>query len=234
MIPIKTSAAWKGTSDCLNCGIRDAVLFSELTAEDFELIHAPIDDLNLAAGTLLFQEGESATGIFTVRLGMVKIIRTTTEGRQRIVRVLRPGDVAGMEALTQANYGNDAVTLTDLSVCRIPLAVVHELDSKSPRLHRALMTKWSRSLKEADDWLADLNFGSARSRVSNFFLKMRNSNESEIVTIFSREDMGAMMDLTMETVSREISALAHAKSIEALDKQNRVCRILNVLKLQNV
>ncbi|MEY3639863.1 MAG: hypothetical protein RIR68_2996, partial [Pseudomonadota bacterium] len=30
MIPIKTESAWRGTSDCRNCGIRDMVLFADL------------------------------------------------------------------------------------------------------------------------------------------------------------------------------------------------------------
>ena len=71
MIPIKTESAWKGTSDCRNCGIRDMVLFADLNEADFGLIHAPIDDMEFHAGTSLFQEGDSAIGIFTLRKGMI-------------------------------------------------------------------------------------------------------------------------------------------------------------------
>ncbi len=233
MIPIKTESAWKGISDCRNCGIRDMVLFADLNEKDFGLIHAPIDDLDLRVGTTLFQEGSAAVGIFTLRSGMIKLVRGTVDGRQRIVRVLRPGDVAGLEALADARYDTDAVALTEVSVCRIPLSVIHELDAQSPRLHKRLMEKWSRSLREADDWLADLNFGTARNRVSNFVLKMRNANDAQIVTIFAREDMGAMMDLKMETVSREVSALVRAHVIEPLDKYGRVYRVLRLEQLQN-
>ncbi|MGI9134281.1 MAG: Crp/Fnr family transcriptional regulator, partial [Rhodoferax sp.] len=168
MIPIKTESAWRGISDCRNCGIRDMVLFADLTEKDFGLIHAPIDDIDFRSGTPLYLEGSGAVGIFTLRSGMVKLVRSTADGRQRIVRVLRPGDVAGLEALADARYGTDAVALTDVAVCRIPLNVIHALDTQSPRLHQRLMEKWSRSLREADDWLADLNFGTARSRVRNF------------------------------------------------------------------
>lgn len=232
MIPIKTESAWKGISDCRACGIRDMVLFADLNEKDFGLIHAPIDDLDLRAGSSLFQEGAVAKGVFTLRSGMVKLVRSTADGRQRIVRVLRPGDVAGLEALGDPRYDTDAIALTDISVCRIPLAVIHELDAQSPRLHKRLMEKWSRSLKEADDWLADINFGTARSRVSNFMLKMRSAADAQIVTIFAREDMGAMMDLKMETVSREVSALVREQVIEPLDKYGRVYRVLRLDQLQ--
>ncbi len=137
MIPIKTESAWKGTSNCRTCGIRDMVLFADLTEDDFKMIHAPVDDLEFGVGASLFHEGAAAQGIFTLRAGMLKLVRNSADGRQRIVRVLRPGDVAGLEALAHARYDSDAV-----------------------------------ARNEADDWLADINFGTARARVRNFVLKM--------------------------------------------------------------
>lgn len=234
MIPIKTESAWKGTSDCRNCGIRDMVLFADLNEQDFGMIHAPIDDLELKAGTSLYAEGSQALGVFTLRSGMIKLVRLTPDGRQRIVRVLRAGDVAGLEALATSRYDSDAVALTDISVCRIPLSVIHVLGSSSPRLHKRLMEKWQRALKEADDWLADLNFGTARQRVANFVLKMRNPADAQIATLFSRDDMGAMLDLKLETVSREVSALVREQAIEPLDKQGRIYRILDLVRLESV
>ena len=231
MIPIKTESAWKGTSDCRSCGIREMVLFADLNEEDFGLIHAPIDDLDIRAGTTLYTEHGAAQGIFTLRTGMIKLVRYTPDGRQRIVRVLRSGDVAGLEALATQRYDSDAVALTDISVCRIPLSVIHTLGSNSPRLHKRLMEKWQQALKEADDWLADLNFGTARQRVAHFVLKMRSAADAEIATLFAREDMGAMLDLKLETVSREVSGLVKEGVIEPLDKQGRVYRVLDEQRL---
>jgi CRP-like cAMP-binding protein len=210
------------------------VLFADLNEQDFGMIHAPIDDLELRAGTTIFQEGAAAVGIFTLRSGMIKLVRSTSDGRQRIVRVLRPGDVAGLEALAHARYDTDAVALNDVAVCRIPLSVIQTLGAQSPRLHQRLMEKWSGTLREADDWLADLNFGTARNRVCNFVLKMRTATDAQIATLFAREDMGAMLDLKMETVSREISALVREQVLEPLDKSGRVYRVLKPEALQAV
>jgi len=92
MIPMKTESAWRGTADCKACGIRDLVLFADLNAHDFGLIHAPIDEMEYAAGASMFTEGSAAKGIFTLRHGMVKLVRSTIDGAgQRQVR-LRCGD----------------------------------------------------------------------------------------------------------------------------------------------
>jgi CRP-like cAMP-binding protein len=231
MIPIKTESAWRGTADCRNCGIRDMVLFADLREEDFALIHAPIDDLEFAAGQPLVRMGETATSLYTLRVGVIKLVRNTVDGRQRIVRVLRSGDVVGLEALMGPTYDSDAIALTSIKVCRLLLQVTQPLNRATPRLHQRLLEKWHRSLKEADDWLADLNFGNARQRVAGLILKMRAEDDPTVCHLFSREDMGAMLDLKLETVSRTLSAFEREGLIEPLDKHGRVYRVVDAERL---
>jgi CRP/FNR family transcriptional regulator len=231
MIPIKIETAWRGTSDCKACGIRDMVLFSDLNEQDFSLIHAPIDDLNFPPGRTLYLEGQDSQGVFTLRTGLVKLVRTTAGGDQRIVCVLKPGNVVGIEALASGRYDTEAIALTDVAVCRIPSEVVHRLSQNSPRLHTRLMLKWQESLKEANDWLSSINFGTARQRVSQLILKMRDTDNPELSTLFSREDMGSMTGLKLETVSREISALVRDGALEQVDKAGRRYRVLNASML---
>ena len=226
-IRIQPLNAWRGTSDCLSCGVREMVLFADLTPEDFEHIHAPIDDMEFKAGDTLQSTGDTAPSVMTLRAGIVKLVRVTIDGRQRIVRVLRTGDVIGQEAIVGGRYENDAVALTDVKVCRIPIAVIQNLIENTPRLHQRLMEKWHRSLQDADDWLADLNFGSARQRVAGLVRKMRASGDASVVTLFSREDMGAMLDLKLETVSRTVNAFVREGMLEPLDKSGRIYRIVD-------
>ncbi len=234
MIPIQIESAWKGTSDCRNCGIRDMVLFADLNESDFELIHAPIDDLVFQPGAALFGEGRSAGHVMTIRTGVVKLVRNAADGRPRIVRILKPGDVIGLEALFSSVYDTDAVAMSQVSVCKIPITVIKDLSAQSPRLHMRLMERWHRAVKEADDWLAALNFGTARQRVANIILKMRHIEDPTLTTLFAREDMGAMSDLKLETVSREVSRWTKEGVIEPQDKIGRLYRINSIDKLQAV
>jgi CRP-like cAMP-binding protein len=231
VIPIKIDSAWQGTSDCRSCGIRDMVLFADLNEQDFGQIHTPIDDMVFGPGGVMYAEGAQALGVFTLRQGMVKLVRSTADGRERIVRVLRPGDVIGLEALATSHYDSEAVAMIESSVCRIPLSVLHHLSANSPRLHMRLMQKWQQALKDADDWLAELNFGTARQRVSGLALKMRDSEAPQFTSFFARDDMGAMLDLKLETVSREISALVRDGLIRPVDKGGRRYEILNDQRL---
>lgn len=233
MIPIQTQSAWRGTADCRSCTVRELALFSQLTENDFALIHAPIDDLAYRAHQVLYNEGDEAGSIFTLRSGLLKLSRITGDGRRRILRVLRPGDVVGLEALATGRYDSEAAALTDVKLCRIPTEVVHKLNQNSPRMHAGLLNKWRQALREADDWLASINFGAARQRICHFILKMRHTTDPGAVTLFSREDMGAMMDLKPETVSREISALVKIGALQPADKLGRLYRIVDDALLQS-
>ena len=209
-------------------------LFADLNEQDFAQIHTPIDDLVFPVDAVLYTEGEHALGIFTLRQGMVKLVRSTADGRERIVRVLRPGDVIGLEALATAHYDSEAVAMSEASVCRIPLSVLHHLSAHSPRLHMRLMQKWQQALRDADDWLAELNFGTARQRVAGLALKMRDHEQPRLTSFFARDDMGAMLDLKLETVSREISALVRDGLIRPVDKSGRRYEILDDQGLQTI
>jgi len=227
MIPIRFDSAWKGTSDCRSCGIRDMVLFADLNEQDFSAMHTPIDDMSFQPDAVLYTEGQSAQGLFTLRKGTVKLVRATVDGRERIVRVLRPGDVIGLESLVTGRYDSEAVAMAAVSVCRIPLSVINHLFANSPRLHLRMMQKWQQALKDADDWLVELNFGSARQRVASLALKMRHPEQPKFTAFFARDDMGAMLNLKLETVSREISGLIRDGALRACDKQGRRYEILD-------
>ena len=184
-------------------------------------MHAPIDDFRYPPGVVLHTEEQIAHHVWTLRRGLVKLVRYTLEGKQRIVRVLRPGDVIGLEALATFKYSSEAVTLTQVSICRIPIDVIQQLSFNSIRLHSRLMEKWQQTLQSADDWLTNLNFGSAQRRVSQLLLKMQDVEQPGVSTIFARDDMGAMLDLKLETVSREISKLIKMTVIRPIDNSGR-------------
>jgi CRP-like cAMP-binding protein len=197
--------AWQGEADCLNCTLRTSVLFAGLAERDFEHIHDPIDQFELKPGSVLYRSGDAGDYMFTVRTGSLKLVQYLPDGSQRIVRLARTTDVVGLEALLEAPYQHDAITLQRTQVFRFPARAVRSLGQENERLHRELMARWQRALTEADAWLTELSTGSARQRVARLLLRMVRNRESSECELFSREDMGAMLGITTETASRTIA-----------------------------
>lgn len=205
-------AAWQGIAECRRCAVRDLVLFGDLCEPDFGLIHAPIDELKLAPGATLYNAGEEEVSLYTIRSGLVKLVQFLPDGTQRIVRLLRPGAVAGLEVLVGRPYGHTAVALQETEVCRIPREVVERLSKETPRLHARLMERWDQALQQADAWLTELSTGSARQRLARLFLKLAEGRDGPVV-LSGREDIGAMIGLGMETASRTVAEFKRARLI---------------------
>ncbi|MBK1664339.1 Crp/Fnr family transcriptional regulator [Rhodospirillum rubrum] len=206
----RIDAAWKGLPECRACGIRDLALFADLEEADFRLIHLPIEELSYGAGAVLYNAGDPARAVMSLRGGLVKLVQYLGDGSQRIVRLLRPGDSIGLEATLQDSYEHTAVFLQPGMVCRIPVEVVRRLNDETPRLHHQLITRWHRSLKQADDWLTGLSTGNARARVARLLLHLPRevaADGTPICVLFSREDLGAMLGVTTETASRIIAEM---------------------------
>lgn len=165
----------------------------------------PIDKLRLQGGTVLYSAGERARAVFNVRTGLLKLVQYAPNGDQRIVRLLRPGDLAGLEALVDAPLEHTAVAMCASDVCRIPCEVVHKLIAATPRLLGQLMRRWHRSLHQADEWLTLLSTGNARARMARLMLLLQDGSAQPVCRLFCREDLAAILGITTETASRIVA-----------------------------
>jgi CRP-like cAMP-binding protein len=166
-----------------------------------------------------------------VRRGLVKLVQYVEDGGQRIVRLLKQGDVAGIEALLGRNYQHDAVLLDTTQVCRIPVDVINALNDNTPRLHRRLMGAWDRALSDADRWLTELSTGTAKERVIRLFVTLDELCKEEYFYMPSREDIGSMLGITTETASRIVAELKRAELIRMIDHKHAVADIVQLKQL---
>jgi CRP-like cAMP-binding protein len=202
---VSLKQAWSGEADCLNCSLRQSVLFSGLEEKDFSQIHDPIDQFVLEPGATLYRSGDQGDYMYTIRSGVLKLLQYLPDGSQRIVRLVRTTDVLGLEVLVSDTYQHDAIALQHTEVCRFPSKVVRKLSGDNPKLHHELMQRWQRALTEADAWLTELSTGSAKQRIARLLLRLLRNSETSECDLFSREDMGAMLGITTETTSRTIA-----------------------------
>jgi CRP-like cAMP-binding protein len=219
MKTIEIKSAWQGNSDCSACSIRSSVLFAELNEEDFSKIHSPIDDLRFEANSGIYTQGEPAEYLYTLREGYIKLLHLNSDGSGRIVRLVMPGDLFGMEALLSDRYAHSATALSNTYLCRIPKAIIASLGEESPRLHRQIVKKWGEALAQSESWFSELNTGKIEVRLARFFLRVAKiSGDMAVAPLFKREDMGLMMDVKFETISRALASMAEQGLISNISR----------------
>lgn len=199
---------WVGRSDCRHCAVRHAMPFAELPVEALDRFLAPVTNLGLEAGALILGPGSPADSIVTIRRGFVKFLDPVADGRIRIVRLLGPGDVVGIEALHGPPYHHHAIALTAVDVCHIPVAVIRDLEARLPVLHACLVERWHHALEQADRFIVSLLDGPAPVRVARLLLLLAELAGDGPAPRLSRIDTAAAVDIAPETASRILGRLA--------------------------
>ena len=193
---------------CQRCGMRSVALFGVLDEAMLADVHLHITQIELQPGEALFKVGQEGEAVFTLREGIVRFERATAGGARRIVRLAGSGDLLGQELLLERPHQDDAIACTPVTLCRIPVNLVLRLGALHPSLLRELMERWQEALEDSQAWLAELTSGTARRRVLKLMAKLaQHAEPDQPVWVPRREEMGDMLNLTLETTSRQVSRL---------------------------
>jgi CRP-like cAMP-binding protein len=206
---------------CQRCSLRGEALFGVLDEITLADVHGQITHIELQPGEALFQVGQEGEAVYTLREGFVRFERATAGGARRIIRLAGGGDLLGLELLLQRPHQDDAIACTSATLCRIPVNLVLRLGALHPSLLRELMERWQLALEDSQAWLADLTSGTARRRVLKLLDKMaHHAVPGEPVWVPRREEMGDMLNLTIETTSRQVSRLRREGVLKTVDRRH--------------
>jgi CRP-like cAMP-binding protein len=193
---------------CAACEVRSQALFGVLDDSGLDRIHTQIASVTLLPDAPVYDRGTAGLAVFTIREGLVRFERSSEHGDRRIVRIAGRGDLIGQEALLNRPYGDDAVACTEVQLCRIPRALIDQLAEGRDELPRELMLRWQRALDAAEAWVSDLSTGPARRRLLHLLRRLaEHAGKDDAIWLPRREEIGAMLDMTIETASRLVSAL---------------------------
>jgi len=203
-----STAHWIGHTDCSTCPVRRSALFSVLKPEHLSIVQDCFDDLKFGSKQVLYHQGAKSEALYTVREGAVKLVRHGADGSARIVRIVKPGDLAGLEVLSGREYDASAVAVGPVRICRLPLASVEKLKSLDAGVGERMLEKASDALSEAQAWLAELTAGSApaRVRVARLLLRLRTHDNCARIIRLASADIAAILGITVETASRVMAA----------------------------
>jgi len=197
----------QGRSNCFDCTLRHEMVCSEVTLDELIDFHTGIEDFDYGHGAALFNMGAPTEGVYCIRHGAVKMVKYDQAGGQRIIRVLKKGDVAGIESAFGENYEHTAVAVGEVRACRVPIDYFRDFVSKHGNLQMRLLRTSQDTLRETETWLSELTAGNlpARTRMARLLLRLRVTEDGDRIHRFGVEDMAAILGIAAETVSRVVS-----------------------------
>ncbi len=222
MEPLDVCKAWRGNTNCLACDGRENSFFAGIAPNAVAHLHVEVNNTASSSNKTLYQSGDKAEHLWVIRTGIVKLLAASWDGEPRIVRVLKPGDVAGLEGLLAGYYAHTALTTGEVRACRTPLRAIQQLCLEQAGFQWNLMRRWQAALQETEQWLVDMTSAaaSARIRMARLLLHLRDGESSRIY-IFCREDLSLMLGTTIETASRIIAAFFRERLLVRREASSR-------------
>ncbi|MBZ5703364.1 MAG: Crp/Fnr family transcriptional regulator [Acidobacteriia bacterium] len=170
---------------------------------------------------VIYSEGGPAHQVFSLRSGLLKLIKSLENGKERIVRIVFPGETFGLEALTDSSYALSAVTLDDGEICAATPEELADCLRRNPEIAlgmvRVLVGEVSRARRE----VAEMSFKDARRKVATFLLSLAprangaHARAASFRLPFSRQEISEILGLSPETISRIFGLLRKERFIEA-------------------
>lgn len=180
------------------------------------------------AGQPVIWSGDRMDFVATVVSGIATLTQTMEDGRRQMVGMLLPSDFVGRPGRGLAAY--DVTATTDLVMCCFRRKPFEDMMAATPRIAHRLLEMTLDELDAAREWMLLLGRKTAREKIASLLAiiarrdAMLHEKQSAGQIVFdlplSREEMADYLGLTLETVSRQISALKKDGVIELASKRN--------------
>ena len=180
----------------------------------------------------IYGESEPADYLYKVVSGTVRTYKVLTDGRRQVGGFYVAGDIFGLESGEEHTFSAEAIT--ECKVLVIKRSALMALAARDHEVSRQLWTITGGELRRVQDHIM-LLIKSAQQRVASFLLEMseRISADNAVELPMSRQDIADYLGLTIETVSRTLTILENAATIELSSSRRIVLRNRSALSRLN-
>ncbi|WP_019140634.1 Crp/Fnr family transcriptional regulator [Noviherbaspirillum massiliense] len=173
---------------------------------------------------LLFQHVQFKTGqrihtigqpfdtLYVVHSGFLKTVLIDEFGNEQVLSFPMKGDLFGVDGIHTKRYASEAVALSNCDLILLPFKKLTALGRSHVEFEHAIYSVMSRELVREQAMVSMLGALSAEARVARFLVNLSEryaemGYSSKLFNLrMTRHEIGSYLGLTLETVSRTLSA----------------------------
>ena len=201
--------------DCSGCPIRHRAVCAKCDSDELDRLEEIKYYRSFQAGQHIIWSGDPLEFVGSVVSGIASLTQTMEDGRTQMVGLLLPSDFVGRPGRASAAY--DVVATTDMVMCCFRKRPFEQMLDRTPHIAQRLLQMTLDELDAAREWMLVLGRKTAREKIASLLAIIGRRDASIQSTsvqgriVFdlplTREAMADYLGLTLETVSRQISAL---------------------------
>ncbi len=181
------------------------------------------------AGQTIIWSDDQMDFVGSVVSGIATLTQTMEDGRTQMVGLLLPSDFVGRPGREGAAY--DVMATSDVVMCCFRKKPFEKLMIETPHVAQRLLEMTLDELDAAREWMLVLGRKTAREKIASLLAIVARRNpdaakpgqsatEVNFDLPLTREAMADYLGLTLETVSRQISALKKDGTIRLEGKRH--------------
>jgi len=193
--------------------LRRVAMFEILPPAALSQMASTCTRVQLAAGELLFGEGQPGQAFFLLQQGDVKLFKTAPDGREIVLKLLSPANIFGEVILFENQaYPVSAMALSSATVVRIPRAAFLKL-LEDEGLRNAFIGRLMEKQRYLTERLVYLTAYDVEERFVRFLIE-RYGRRSDFDVNLSKKEIAALIGTIPETFSRLINRLKIQGSLD--------------------
>lgn len=211
-------------SKCEQCIVREFSALKALNKEELLKMAECKTSYTIKKGETIFEEGDNINGIYCIKDGICKLSKLSTNGKDQIVKLVKPGELLGQRSMISDEPANlSATALEDMEVCFIPKVEMIGFFDQNNKFSMNMMKSICGDLKEADTHIVSMAQKTVKNRLAEILLYLHDTfgvNEDNTLKIqLTREELAGMIGTATESCIRLLSDFKKLGLIELNGKK---------------
>jgi CRP-like cAMP-binding protein len=184
--------------------LRTVPLFADVPEDDLDVLAAGLRRRRYGRGQVIFVEGDPGTNLCIVEQGSVRMSVSSEDGRELVLRMLRPPDFFGELALLDGEpRSTDAIANEPSQLLLLERSDFVRFVESRPRVALALLAVLSRKIRLTSRQAQDVAFLDVPARVARTLLELSHPRqEGQLSCDLTQTDLARIVGATRESVNK--------------------------------
>jgi len=197
--------------------LRELSIFEGLSEPEFNSICPGAINKTVLKGQFLFRQGEYDPAIYLIKLGKLKLVQISDDGREAIIGIAGAGEVLGETSLFQElELTFSAIALEDVRLCSFNRRNLETIIQQNPDFAVKIISHLARKLNATMQQVTESTGVSVKEKLTKLLIRLANEHGKIIsdVTIIelnlTQQEMGNMIGASRVKISQVLRELRDA------------------------
>ncbi len=181
--------------------------FSGLSSAEFDSLRRLIFEKTVERGEVILLEGEPAEALFFVASGAVKVFKTSVEGKEQILNIVRPGESFNdVPVFDDGPNPTSAQAMGPVVLYGVRKGELRAFLQEHPAVVLNVIKVLAERVRQLMSLVEDLSFRHVIGRVARILLEYAGDGTGPRPRL-TQQEMAAMAGTAREVVARSLKAL---------------------------